>query len=149
MTSTTPTQAPHPADAARLGSVRVLGAAMVVVLLGQFLLGMANTFWLDLPEEGRGWDAASPAWLLSAHMALGTALLVLAAWIAVVAVRRRAGAWLVASAVGIVGVVVAFAGGTGFMGDTSNDTASFVMACGWALAIGGYALALYPQPARR
>jgi hypothetical protein len=148
MTSTAVPRPTPTADLPPLANVRVLGAAMVVVLLGQLLLGMANAFWLALPESGRGWDDASPSWLLSAHMALGTAVLVLAVWIGVLAARRRARGWLVASAAGIAGIVVAFAGGTGFMGDVSNDTASFVMAFGAALAIGAYALALYPAPAR-
>jgi hypothetical protein len=128
------------------GRLRLLGAAMVLALLGQLLVGMANTFWLSLPDSGSGWSAASPASLLNAHMTLGTVVLVLAVWIAVLAVRRRDRAWVVASVVGIVAILVSFAAGMLFMGETSNDSASFLMAVGCAVAIAAYALALYRVP---
>jgi hypothetical protein len=124
---------------------------MVVTLLAQLLVGMANTFWLWLPDSGPGWDTAAPALLLTAHLTVGTALLILAVWIAVLAVRRRDRGWMIASAFGVLGIVTAFGGGTAFMGDTSNDVASFVMAVGAAVAIGSYALGLVPvvrAPAR-
>jgi hypothetical protein len=125
---------------------RTLGAAMVVTLLGQLLLGMANTFWLTLPDSGSGWKAAAPMGLLMAHITLGVALVVLAAWIAVVAFRENNRSWLMASAVGILGIVMAVGGGTAFMGQTSNDGASFSMAIGNAVALGAYALGLYRLP---
>jgi len=129
--------------------LRPLGAAMVVTLLAQLLVGMANTFWLSLPESGSGWNEAAPAALLSAHLTVGTALLVLAVWIAVLAVRGRSRGWMIASAVGILGLLTAFGGGSMFMGDTSDDLASFVMAVGAAVAIGAYSLGLYPGAATR
>jgi hypothetical protein len=130
----------------RGGQIRLLGAAMVLTLLGQLLLGMANTFWLSLPDSGSGWNAASPAFLLTAHLTLGTALLILAVWIAVLAVRERDRGWIVASVVGIVSILVSFTGGSLFMGETSNDGASYLMAVGCAVAIAAYALALYRIP---
>ena len=145
---TTNTEAPT-ADR-RAGRMRLLGAAMVLTLLGQLLLGMANTFWLSLPDSGSGWNVASPALLLTAHMTLGTALLVLSVWIAVLAARLRDRGWVVASVVGIAAILVSFTGGSLFMGETSNDGASYLMAVGCAVAIAAYALALYrvPQPPR-
>lgn len=126
--------------------IRALGAGMVVTLLGQLLVGMANTFWLTVPDSGSGWKAAGSSALLMAHMTLGTALLVLAVWIAVIAFRVRDRNWLNASVVGILGVVVAFGAGIAFMGQTSNDGASFLMAVGTSLAIAAYALGLYRIP---
>jgi hypothetical protein len=126
--------------------IRALGAAMVVTLLGQLLLGMANAFWLTLPDSGSGWKAAAPMGLLMAHITLGVALLVLAAWIAVASFRQSDRSWLIASAVGILGILMAVGGGTAFMGQTSNDGASFSMAIGNAAALGAYALGLYRLP---
>ena len=77
--------------------LRMLGAAMVVILLGELLLGMANTFWLQLPDSGSGWTAGSSSGLLGIHMILGVALVVLAIWIAIAAVRGRDRNWLHAS----------------------------------------------------
>jgi hypothetical protein len=126
--------------------LRSLGAAMVVILLGELLLGLANTFWLRLPDSGSGWTAGSSSGLLGIHMILGVALVVLAVWIAVAAVRGRDRNWLTASVVGVVGIVLAIGSGLAFMGQTSNNVASFCMALGCALAIAGYALGLYRIP---
>jgi hypothetical protein len=126
--------------------IRTLGAAMVVTLLVQLLLGMANTFWLAVPETGSGWSAAAPMGLLMAHTTLGAALLVLAVWIVVAAYRGHDRIWLTASAVGMVGILIAAGGGIAFMGQTSNDGASFLMALGTAVALAGYALGLYRLP---
>lgn len=128
-----------PATADRLP---VLGLAMIHTLVLQLLLGLANTFWLSVPDSGSGWQDNSPAWLLGLHMLLGTALLVLAVWIGVSASRAGSAAWQRASMMGVIGIVVAFAGGVWFMGDVSNDLASFVMAIGWAIALVGYATGL-------
>lgn len=126
--------------------LRTLGAAMVLILLGELLLGMANTFWLQLPDSGSGWTAGSSSGLLGIHMILGVALVVLAIWIAIAAVRGRDRNWLHASIVGVVGIVLAFGSGLAFMGQTSNNVASFCMAVGCAIAIAGYALGLYRIP---
>src|SRR5674476_520816 len=71
-----------PAEPTTSTRIRTLGAAMVVTLLGQLLLGMANTFWLTVPDSGSGWKTAAPMGLLVAHITLGVALLVLAIQIA-------------------------------------------------------------------
>jgi hypothetical protein len=119
---------------------------MVATLLGQLLLGMANTFWLTLPDSGSGWKTAAPAALLMAHVTLGTALLVLAVWIAVAASRARDRNWLTASGAGVLGILLAVGGGSAFMSQTGDDGASFLMAAGTALAIGAYSLGLYRLP---
>ena len=119
---------------------------MVVTLLGQLLLGMANTFWLEVPESGSGWSTAAPMGLLMGHTTVGVALLVLAVWIVVAAFRGHDRNWLTASAVGIAGILIAAGGGIAFMNETSNDGASFLMAVGTAVALAAYALGLYRLP---
>jgi hypothetical protein len=126
--------------------LRSLGAVMVVILLGELLLGMANALWLQLPDSGSGWIAGSSSGLLGIHMLLGLALVVLAVWITVTAVRCRDRNWLTASIVGVVGILLAFGSGLAFMGQTSNDVASFCMALGCAIAIAGYMYGLYRIP---
>jgi hypothetical protein len=127
--------------------LRALGAAMVITLLGQLLLGMANTFWLTVPESGSGWSEAAPMGLLMAHLTLGVALLVFAVWIAVAAFRAHDRTWLIASALGVLGILVAVGAGSAFMGETSSDSSSFLMTVGTVLALGGYAFGLYRLPA--
>jgi len=55
---------------------------------------------------------------------------------------------LTASAVGVPGILVAFGAGSAFMGQTSDDVASYLMTIGTAVAIAAYALGLYRLPAR-
>lgn len=148
---TTPTTPPAldqaaTARASTSTGLRSLGAAMVVILLGELLLGMANALRLQLPESGSGWTAGSSSGLLGIHMLLGLALVVLAVWIAVAAVRVRDRNWLTASIVGVVGILLAFGSGLAFMGQTSNNVASFCMTLGCALAIAGYSYGLYRIP---
>ena len=120
--------------------LRTLGVAMVIALLVELLLGMANAFWLSLPESGSGWKAAGPQALLYNHIFVGAAIAVLGVWIAVGAWRARCRGWLVASGVGMLGILAGFGGGSAFMGDVGDDLASFVMAAGCAVAIGAYAV---------
>src|SRR5664280_1374148 len=134
------------AESSTSDKLRLLGAAMVVILLGELLLGMANAFWLQLPDSGSGWTAGSSSGLLGIHMILGVALVVLAVWIAVAAIRGRDRNWVHASIVGVVGILLAFGSGLAFMGQTSNNVASFCMALGCALAIAGYTHGLYRIP---
>lgn len=145
------TSQPTPSPAVTAGStkttgIRTLGVAMVLTLLGELVLGMANTFWLQLPDSGSGWKAGAASALLMMHMTLGITLLVLAIWIAVAAFRGRDRNWLTASAVGALGILLAIGGGFAFMSQTSNDGASFLMAVGTALAIAAYAVGLYRLP---
>jgi hypothetical protein len=81
-----------------------------------------------------------------AHITLGALLLVLAVWILVLAVRSSDRGWVSASVVGIVSILVSFTAGSLFMGETSSDVASYVMAVGCAVAIAAYALALARLP---
>jgi hypothetical protein len=135
-----------PAEPTPSTGVRALGAAMVVTLLCQLLLGMANTFWLTVPDSGSAWSVETPTGLLMAHMTLGVVLLVLAIWIAVAAFRGHDRNWLTASAFGIFGILLGVGGGIAFMGQTSNSGASFLMAVGTSVAIAGYALGLHRLP---
>jgi hypothetical protein len=143
MTSTQTATAPETATAAT-SRLRTLGVAMIVLLLAQFLVGMANTFWLKTPESGPAAKTATPAGLLMGHVTLAFVLPVLAIWILVVAVRARARGWVIASIVGLIGIVVAFGGGSSFINEVSNDGASFTMAVGWAVAMAAYALVFVP-----
>jgi len=144
MSATNLPDAARSAVVRRAAHIRALGAAMVIALLGQLVLGFANTLWLAVPETGSAWASAAPAALISAHMMVGVALVVLAVWIGRLAIRSRDRTWLAVTGVGVVGIVLGIAGGTIFMGDTTSDGASFLMAVGCTIALGAYALGLYP-----
>ena len=125
-----------------LSRMQRLSVMMVLTLLIQFLVGMANNFWLKLPDSGSAWKVAKPVWLVSLHMFVGTALLVLAILIAYRALKSKSSYWLKVSYVGIGGIIVAFGAGSAFMGNPKSNAASFIKALGWAISTGAYALAL-------
>ncbi len=126
--------------------IRALAATMTILLLAQVLLGLANTFWLRLPDDGSGWSAAAPMMLLNGHMALGLATLVVAVWIAIIAIRGRDRAWTAWVTTGLLGIVIAFGSGIAFMGQVSNDVASYLMGVGTVVAIGAFAMGLTRRP---
>lgn len=120
---------------------------MIGSLLIEFLLGMANTFWLETPESGSGWSDSKPMWLLTLHIVWGVAILVLAIWIFVIARRLKSASWFRLNLVGILGIIVAIGAGSSFMGDVSSDALSMVMSVGWAVALGAYAVGLFKTDA--
>jgi hypothetical protein len=122
--------------------IRALAATITILLLAQVLLGLANTFWLRLPDDGSGWSTAAPMMLLNGHMMLGLATAVVAVWIAVVAIRGRDRAWTAWVVTGLLGIVVAFGSGIAFMGQVSNDVASYLMGVGTVVAIGAFTMGL-------
>jgi hypothetical protein len=123
--------------------LRKLALMMIGSLLIEFLVGMANTFWLETPESGSGWSSAKPMWLLMLHIIWGVAILVLAIWIFVIARKLKSSSWFRLNLVGTLGILVAIGGGSSFMGDVSSDVPSMVMSVGWAVALGAYAVGLF------
>jgi hypothetical protein len=53
-------------------------------------------------------------------------------------VRTRQRSWILSSAIGFVGVVVALGGGSAFLSTNGNDAFSFMMTIGCVIAIGAY-----------
>jgi hypothetical protein len=123
-------------------TLRRLGAAQLVVLLVQIVVGVTNTLWLDVPEDGNAWSTSTPMSLVTIHMVVGLALVVLAVWIQIKAARAGDAAWRLAGSIGIAGIVVGFAAGVIFLSTNGNDVWSLLMTVGCVVAIGGYAFGL-------
>jgi len=130
----------------RLSQVRAVAGVLVAGLLGQLLLGLANTFWLSTPDSGSAWQTARPSWLLAVHITLGVGLFALALWAVRLAWRPHDGFWLGAAVVGLLGIVAGFVGGIVFMGEVSDNLASYSMAVGATVAVAAYAVGLYRLP---
>ncbi len=133
---------PESPAAVKASQLPMLGMGLVMTLLLQLLVGIANALWLDVPATGNAWKTAAPGALLGAHMLVGTILAVFVVWVAVLAVREHDRAWVRASVIGIVGILLAFGGGTAFMSTNGSAAPSMVMAVGCTLAIAGYVVAL-------
>jgi hypothetical protein len=111
---------------------------MIVALLFQVVVGVANALWLEVPTTGNAWSASAPLQLLNAHLWLGTAITVVAIWVVVDAVRSRSRVWIVSSVVGLLGVVVALGGGSAFLSTNGDAGTSFMMAVGCVVAIAAF-----------
>jgi hypothetical protein len=123
--------------------LRWLGVGTVFALLAQVLVGVADALWLNVPQTGSAWQQSTPQFLLTLHLVVGTVVLALVVWLAVLAVRAHDRVWTSASLVGIIGVVLGFAGGILFMGTNGQGGwSSMLMAIGCVGAIAGYAVAL-------
>ena len=121
-----------------------LGLAMIILLLGQYLLGMYTNLFVEIPADVDGWKWMSNSLVLMGHVTVGTLLLVVAVAGLVLAIRARLTAWTVASAIGLAGIGVALFAGSTFMNGQA-DGMSFLMAGGLGLAMAAYAAALYTE----
>ena len=123
-------------------AIERLGLAMIMLLLGQYLLGMYTNLFVQIPAGVDGWKWMSNSLVIMGHVTLGTLLLVVSTAGLVLAVRARASVWIAASVAGLAGIAAALLGGSTFMNGQA-EAMSFLMASGLGLAIAAYALGLY------
>ena len=138
---------------------RLLGVNPVacLVLLAQYVLGLATNLFVTLPRRHPGADAAdyfsglapAVAWVIThtpiwtaVHAALGLALIVGAVALAVVAVWLRMPAYAATAIVGALAVAGAAFNGASFV-IYGHDFSSMIMGGVWALALACYAAGLY------
>lgn len=117
----------------RARRLAVIRRVILVALAIQLLLGVANNLWLSLPAKD-AWRAASPGLLLWAHIVVGTAVVVLAIWILVLATRLGNLANQILAWATTAGVVAAWISGASFV-TSQLDVSSFLMATGFAVAL--------------
>ena len=121
---------------------RRLGVVMVVTLLAQVVLGVANELWTSLPASGDAFAGAAPRWLLSLHVLVGTVAIVVAAVLAVSARRSDDRAWTTASLLGLLALVGAWVSGHFFLETHGADVLSLSMAVLGVAALGAYVAGL-------
>jgi hypothetical protein len=145
--ATPPRAAAPPASRLRRASLTAL-----VLLLGQYVLGMAVNIYVTVPKAdhgaGPGDQISNGPALLSAHIVMGLGLVVAAVGLVVGAVRARERGTIATSAVALLAIVGAAGSGTGFVSDGDNID-SMIMAVLTAVALVCYALNLYRLGARR
>ena len=127
------------------------------LLLAQFLIGMLVNLYVRIPQvhpgskgsdyflrllQGVPWAVIHGQLPLQVHAALGLLLVVGALVMVVLAVISHRRAWVIASILGAMGVI-----GAGFNGGSfliyGHDFSSMLMALGFAVAMGSYAVGLY------
>ena len=147
----------EPGQASQAGRLLAVNFAACLLLLIQYLLGMAVNLYVSLPGRHPGAGASNyfagvasglawvipdgPAWA-AAHAAFGLAL-VLAAF-AAIALTRRQGSRL-ATAMSVLGALAIL--GAGFNGmsflNYGHDFSSMIMAGLWALALACYITGMF------
>lgn len=146
---------PHP-PTDPLAALRHVYLVMSLLLLVQFILGMAVNLFVTIPPRHPGdhpsdyfvGSARSIGWViphggpwLAAHVILGLALIAGGLVGIVLAVRSRRRAAISTASVSGAAIVGAAFNGASFL-DFNQDYSSMIMAALFALALGGYILAL-------
>jgi hypothetical protein len=137
--------------------LRITFLYALVMLIAQFLLGMAVNLFVKIPTDHPGSNppeyfsgvAQSVTWailhgnvLLAIHAAFGLGLVIAAIGTLVQAIANRRRGIVVSAVVGFIGVL-----GAGFNGGSylnyHEDFSSMIMAAGFAIAVVAYSAGLY------
>lgn len=129
----------------------------LVMLVAQFLLGMAVNLFVKIPTDHPGANppeyfsgvAQSVTWailhgnlLLAIHAGFGFVLVVAAIGTLVQAIGSRRRGLVVSAVFGFIGVLGAGFNGGSFL-NYHQDFSSMLMATGFAIAVGSYSAGLY------
>ena len=141
----------------RSPALRVSFFYALVMLVAQFMLGMAVNLFVKIPTDHPGSNppeyfsgvAQSVTWailhghiLLAVHAGFGLVLVIAAVGTVVQAIQARRRGLIISSVVGFIGVI-----GAGFNGGSylnyHEDLSSMLMATGFAIAVVAYSIGLY------
>ena len=129
----------------------------LVMLIGEFLLGMAVNLFVKVPTDHPGANppeyfsgvAQSVTWailngnlLLAVHAGFGLVLVVAAVGTLVQAIGNRRRGLVVSAVIGFIGVLAAGFNGGSFL-NYHQDFSSMLMATGFAIAVVSYSAGLY------
>jgi hypothetical protein len=129
---------------------------VLILLLGQFALGMAVNLYARIPSQHSGahptnylsgsvhsvgWAISSGPAVLAAHAALGLLLVLVALHVLARAIRTRRRATTVAAVLGAAFIVGAGFNGASFL-DFNDNVSSLIMSMLFALAVLAYISAL-------
>jgi hypothetical protein len=135
-----------------LRRLRLTALSMVVLLVAQFVAGIVANLYVKIPATIPGTKGAKPdiPWALAhgpadlrIHVSLALLLVAAALVMAGLGIATRRAAWIVPTAVGLLMILWAFAGGLGFLGDSTDNGSSLQMALGFMGAFLSYAAGFY------
>jgi hypothetical protein len=130
--------------------------AVVILLLGQFVIGIAANLYARIPARhpgahpanylsgsvhSVGWAISSGPAVLAAHAALGLFLVLVALRVLMLAIGTRRRATTVAAVLGAGFIIGAGFNGASFL-DFNNSTSSLIMSMLFALAMLAYVAVL-------
>ena len=138
-------------------ALRHVASITFFLLLAQFLIGMWVNLFVHIPGvhpgstgpdyflrllQGVPWAVLHGQLPLQVHAALGLLLVLGALVMVVMAFISHRRAWVIASILGAMGVIGAGFNGGSFL-NYGHDFSSMLMALGFAVAIGSYAVGLF------
>jgi hypothetical protein len=142
----------------RAEPLRVLTLVALLLLIAQFLVGMAVNLFVQIPDdhpgarprEYLGGSVQSVSWAftsgellwLAVHIVIGLLLLLTAVVLLLAAIRSGGGQQVAVTAFGLLGVVDAGLNGVNFL-DFHEDLSSMAMSVGLAIALAAYSWGLY------
>ena len=136
--------------------MRRLTTALLLMLVAQFLFGMAVNLFVHIPGNHPGahpaeyfsgversvrWALVDASPWLQLHAAFGLVLSAVALVALIVAVAGRRRGWILSSIFGFIGIAGAGFNGGSFL-NYNEDVSSMLMASGMALAMVAYVLGL-------
>jgi hypothetical protein len=138
--------------ATNLRRLRVTALSMVVLLVAQFVAGIVANLYVKVPATIPGTKAGKPdiPWALAhgpvdlrIHVSLALLLVAAGLVMAGLGIATRRAAWIILTVIGVLMILWAFAGGLGFLGDSTDNGSSLQMALGFMGAFLSYATAFY------
>jgi len=137
--------------------LRITFLFALVMLIAQFLIGMAVNLFVKIPDQHPGanppeyfggveqsvtWAILHGNLLLAVHSGFGLLLVIAAVGTLVQAIGNRRRGIVVSSVIGFIGVLGAGLNGGSFL-SYHQDISSMLMATGFAIAIVSYSVGLY------
>jgi len=137
--------------------LRITFLFALVMLIAQFLIGMAVNLFVKIPDQHPGanppeyfggveqsvtWAILHGNLLLAVHSGFGLLLVIAAVGTLVQAIGNRRRGIVVSSVIGFIGVLGAGFNGGSFL-NYHQDISSMLMATGFAIAIVSYSVSLY------
>lgn len=121
-------------------SLKIHGVVMIIILVIQYLLGMATNLFVKFPEKvsvGQFWEFAWKQVPLALHILIGFALLIGSIVLVVRAFMKKDKRWIVASIIGAIAIFVAGFAGASFI-PSQKDWYSYIMAISFIVALLSY-----------
>jgi hypothetical protein len=135
-----------------LRRLRVTALSMVALLVAQFVAGIVANLYVKIPATIPGTKARKPdiGWALAhgpadlrIHVSLALLLVAAALVMAGLGIATRRAAWSIPTVTGLLMILWAFAGGLGFLGDSTDNGSSLQMALGFMGAFLSYGTGFY------
>lgn len=125
--------------------LRIQSSVILVILILQYLLGMAANLFVQFPDttnEGKLWEFAKGQWTIVTHMIIGLGLIIGGIVLLVRAFGRKDKNWIKAGSFGLFGILVAVITGAQFI-PTQQDFYSYLMASAFIVSVLSYGWGIY------